>query len=40
MKMPTHIVAAAGYVFDNNGKVIYSSYITRPEFKILTSRFI
>ena len=47
MGWPTHIVAAGGYVFDKNGKVlgfknqiIYASYVTKPEFRVLKERFI
>jgi hypothetical protein len=55
MTFPTHIVAAAGYVFDKSGNILivktknrgwdctggqvhYCSYVTNPEFKVLSSR--
>jgi len=49
MAYHVHIVAAGGYVFDKNGNMIlvkthhrgwYASYVIRPEFKLLSERFI
>jgi len=35
---PTHIVAAGGFVFD--GRVKYGAYLTKPEFKLISERYV